>query len=373
MTTRAVPARKTSTREAGVGAAAPEASASGSVAGLGQRSAAPRLRDVAAAAGVHPSTASRALNDETAGMVQAETLERVRRTAREMGYRVNGMARALKTRRSMSIGMMVPDITNPFFPPAVRGAEEALANAGYSLLLSSSNNDNERAKDQLDAMIEARVDGLLLAMVRRRDPIIDRVVTSGIPTVLFNRTADGSGISSVVPDDAKGSRLAVNHVAELGHRTIGLVIGPLYTSNGDRRLRAFQSATRRLGLAAHVVEAKAFDEESGYSAAMKLFAEVPHVTAVVAGNDLLALGVIDAGRETGRDCPGDLSVVGFNDMPLAGRLQPPLTTVSVPEQELGQLAADCLLKAIADPGQPPVRILVPVQLIVRGSTAPVRA
>ncbi|HEY2044599.1 MAG TPA: LacI family DNA-binding transcriptional regulator [Jatrophihabitans sp.] len=336
------------------------------------RPTSPRLRDVAEAAGVHLSTASRALNDQTAAMVQPKTAERVRLAATELGYRVNGMARGLKTRRSMSIGMVVPDITNPFFPPAVRGAEEALSEAGFSLLLSSTDNNVDKARAQLDAMIEARVDGLMLAIAHRHDAIVDRLHASGTPAVLFNRTVDRGAISSVVPDDARGSRLAVAHLQELGHRQIGLVAGPLFTSNGDRRLRAFRRAVSRLGLQCHVVEATAFDEDAGYHAMQQLIEEYPEMTAVVASNDLIALGVIDAATDAGLECPRDLSVVGFNDMPLASRLQPPLTTVTVPERALGRLAAECLLRAIADPGAEPERIVVPVTLVVRGSSGPLR-
>jgi LacI family transcriptional regulator len=305
-------------------------------------------------------------------MVQPKTAERVRLAATELGYRVNGMARGLKTRRSMSIGMVVPDITNPFFPPAVRGAEEALSEAGFSLLLSSTDNNVDKARAQLDAMIEARVDGLMLAIAHRHDAIVDRLHASGTPAVLFNRTVDRGAISSVVPDDARGSRLAVAHLQELGHRQIGLVAGPLFTSNGDRRLRAFRRAVSRLGLQCHVVEATAFDEDAGYHAMQQLIEEYPEMTAVVASNDLIALGVIDAATDAGLECPRDLSVVGFNDMPLASRLQPPLTTVTVPERALGRLAAECLLRAIADPGAEPERIVVPVTLVVRGSSGPLR-
>lgn len=332
----------------------------------------PRLQDVAKAAGVHVSTASRALNDQTAAMVQQDTVARVRLAASDLGYRVNGMARALKTRRSMSIGMIVPDITNPFFPPAVRGAEEILAKAGYSLLLSSTDNDAEKTRVQLNTMIEARVDGLLLAMVERRDPVVELLRTAGIQTVLFNRTTAKQGVSSVVPDDELGVRLAVSHLHTLGHRRMGLVVGPLLTSNGYRRRRAFRGAAARLGLEAVIAEATAFDEDAGHLSALRMLREHPDITAVLAGNDLIALGVIDAAAEVGLRCPKDLSVVGFNDMPLAGRLQPPLTTVNVPELELGRLAAECLLAAIADPGRSPQRTVVPVSLVVRASTAPPR-
>jgi LacI family transcriptional regulator len=254
----------------------------------------------------------------------------------------------------------------------VRGAESALARAGFSLLLSSTDNDPDKARGQLDAMVEARVDGLLLGSVQRRDPAVDRLRGSGIPAVLFNRTVDDDAISSVVPDDALGVQLAVDHLHELGHRRIGLVVGPLFTSNGERRLRAFRRAARRLGLDFHIVEATAFDEAAGLHATEQMLAEFSGMTAVVAGNDLLALGAIDAGLKAGLRCPRNLSVVGFNDMPLAGRLNPPLTTVNVPELILGQLAAQALLNVIATPDRPPERTVVPVSLVVRGSTAPPR-
>jgi LacI family transcriptional regulator len=303
-------------------------------------------------------------------MVHPETLERVRGVAQELGYRVNGIARGLKTARSLSIGMVVPDITNPFFPPAVRGAEAVLAEAGLSLLLSSSDNDPDKGRRQVDAMLEAQVDGLLLAMVRRKDPLVGSLRALGVPVVLLNRTTDLPGVCAVVPDDRRGIWLAVDHLHALGHRHISFVGGPRFTSNGERRLTAFRQVTRRLAIPAATVEANVFDESSGYEAALELFRHHPQTTAVVAGNDMLALGVIDAAAESGRRCPDELSVVGFNDMPLAGRLQPPLTTVNVPEYDVGQRAAELLLSRIAVSDQPAETVLIPVELVVRSSTAP---
>ncbi|HEX7405127.1 MAG TPA: LacI family DNA-binding transcriptional regulator, partial [Candidatus Nanopelagicaceae bacterium] len=176
----------------------------------------PRLKDVAELSGVHLSTVSRALNIQTAAMVRPETANRVHIAAKKLGYRVDGVARALKTRHSMSIGIMIPDITNPFFPPAVRGAEEVLAASGYSVILSSTNNDLDTGHTQFDAMSQARVEGLLLGMIQRTDPIVAALRSSGIPAVLFNRTIDKTDFSSVVPDDALGSQLAVEHLHALG-------------------------------------------------------------------------------------------------------------------------------------------------------------
>jgi len=331
----------------------------------------PRLKDVAEAAGVHISTVSRALNERTAVLLNPQTLERIRETADGLGYRVNGMARALKTRRSMAIGMVVPDITNPFFPPAVRGAEDVLDRAGYSLLLSSTDNDLGKARRQIAAMLEGQADGLLLAMALRDDPLVNELRASGAPLVLLNRTVDRGGVSAVVPDDFNGAVEAVEHLYALGHRRLAFVGGPMSTSNGARRRASFDQTVLRLGLPEPVaLEASAFDEAAGYAAAQALLAEHPEITGVVAGNDLVAIGIIAAAGERGRRCPADISVVGFNDMLLAGRLQPPLTTIRIPQYDLGARAAELLMALVADPGRSPETVLISGELVVRGSTAP---
>jgi LacI family transcriptional regulator len=331
----------------------------------------PRLKDVAEAAGVHISTASRALNERTAALLNPQTLERVRGAADGLGYRVNGMARALKTRRSMTIGMVVPDITNPFFPPAVRGAEDVLDRAGYSLLLSSTDNDMGKARRQVAAMLEGQADGLLLAMAFREDPLVNALRAGGTPLVLVNRTIDRGGVSAVIPDDFNGAVEAVEHLYALGHRRLAFVGGPLSTSNGARRRSSFDETVLRLGLPeVAVLEASAFDEAAGYAAAQTLLTEHPRITGVVAGNDLVAVGIIVAAAERGRSCPADISVVGFNDMLLAGRLAPPLTTIRNPQYEVGARAAKLLMAQLAEPGRNPETVLISGGLIVRGSTAP---
>ena len=320
---------------------------------------------------MHISTASRALNERTAALLNPQTLERVRETADGLGYRVNGMARALKTRRSMSIGMVVPDITNPFFPPAVRGAEDVLDRAGYSLLLSSTDNDLGKARRQIAAMLEGQADGLLLAMALRDDPLVNELRAGGTPLVLVNRTIDRGGVSAVVPDDFNGAVEAVEHLYALGHRRLAFVGGPLSTSNGARRRASFDQLVLRLKLPESVaLEAAAFDEAAGYEAAQTLLTEHPAITGVVAGNDLVAIGIIAAAAERGRSCPADISVVGFNDMLLAGRLQPPLTTVRIPQYDVGARAAELLMALVAEPGRNPETVLISGELIVRGSTGP---
>jgi LacI family transcriptional regulator len=330
----------------------------------------PRLKDVAAAAGVHPATASRALNEHTASLLSPQTAERVRQAAERLGYRVNRMARALKTRRSLAIGMLVPDITNPFFPPIVKGAEDALAGAGYTLVLANTDNDEAKERLQLGGMLQSQVDGLLMATARRRAPAIEQLRAGPVPLVLVNRTIDRGGISAVIPDDHAGALLAVEHLHQLGHRRIGHVAGPQDTSTGARRAKGFTDAMRALGLPTpRIARARLFNEEEGRRAAAVLLARRPRVTAIVAANDLLALGVLDAAAAAGLRCPEDVSIIGVNDVPLADRLQPPLTTIRVAEYDLGRQAARLLLAHIDDPERVAETVVITPELIVRGSTA----
>src|SRR5207244_852525 len=178
---------------------------------------------------------SRALDEHRSTMVRAETVDRVRRAAADLGYRVNRMARGLKMSRSFTIGMLIPDITNPFFPPVVRGAEDALAEGGYTLVLANTDNDETKERRHLTGMLELQVDGLLLAMARRRDPLVEELRSGPTPLVLVNRTIDRGGVSAVIPDDQAGMTLAVEHLVDLGHRSIAHLGRPSDTSTGARR------------------------------------------------------------------------------------------------------------------------------------------
>jgi len=331
------------------------------------------LKDVAKLAGVHPATASRALNERTAGMVSEETAERVRRAAEDLGYRVNRMARGLKTKRSLTIGMLIPDITNPFFPSMVRGAEDGLHGAGYTLVLADTDNDPAQDRAHRDVMLERQVDGFLVATAHRRDALVDELIADGVPFVLVNRTVDRGPVAAVIPDDHAGMALAVEHLYELGHRRIAHISGPQDTSSGSRRSAGFLAASTSLGLEQiGGAGAAAFTIGAGAAAADQIFSEGEIPTAIVAANDLIALGVLDVAAARGIAIPGDLSLVGFNDMSFLERLQPPLTTVRIDQYELGLRAARRLLGLIDDRDAPREVVMLAPSLIVRGSTAPPR-
>jgi LacI family transcriptional regulator len=329
------------------------------------------LKDVARRAGVHAGTASRALNEATRSLVKGETAERVASAAAELGYRPDYLARSFKTRRTLSVGIVIPDINNPLFPPMVRGIEDRLLAAGYVALLANTENDPEREELIVDQLLARRMDGLVLATAKRYDPRLADLQRHGIELVLANRVSDDPALPSVAVDDLAGSCMVVEHVAALGHRLVAHVAGPQSVSTGKGRYAGFLVAMARCGLEVpeeRVAFADSFSIEEGQRRALQLLSRDPRPTAVVAANDMLALGCYTALAELGLSCPGDVSVTGFNDMPFMDRLNPPLTTVRVPQYELGWKAAELLLERIAHPGSPPKSIRLGPKLVVRGST-----
>jgi LacI family transcriptional regulator len=329
------------------------------------------IRDVARVANVHPGTVSRALKDETRALVNVETAKRVQRVAAELGYRPNPIARGLKTNRSFTVGVLVPDLTNPLFPPIVRGIEDRLEQAGYTALIVNTDNDSERERHHVEAMRARQVDGLISATARLDHEVLEQAA-SELPLVLVNRSREDGSVPAVTVNDHEGIRLGVEHLTGLGHRRIGHLAGPQNTSTGHHRLAGFMDATAAAGLTADDIEIRVcgwFNEREGARACAELLDAAPGLTAVLAANDLLAIGCYDTLEERGLRCPDDVSVVGFNDMPLVDHLRPPLTCVRVPQREIGVVAAELLLEGLADETAAPRSVLLEPTLIVRGSTA----
>jgi LacI family transcriptional regulator len=321
---------------------------------------------------VHPGTVSRALNAETRGLVNQETAERVMRAAQELGYRPNPIARGLKTNRSYTIGVLIPDITNPLFPPILRGIEDRLDDAGYTSLIVNTDNDAKRERSYLEALRARQVDGFISATARLDQAFLADLAAGGVPLVLVNRSLEDRSVPAVTVDDRQGIRLAVEHVAELGHSRIGHVAGPQNISTGRRRYLGFLEAMRAAGLEAlgeQVRFSTSFTEAEGARVSSELLGVADDITAIVAANDRLAIGCYDTLEARGLRCPDDLSIVGFNDMPFVDRLRPPLTSVRVPQREIGTEAANLLLQRLSNGSQTPREILLEPTLVVRGSTA----
>jgi LacI family transcriptional regulator len=329
----------------------------------------PTIQDVARAARVHPSTVSRVLNPRTRGLVSPPVAKRVEDLARRLGYTPDPVAAGLRTRRSATVGVLIPDMANPVFPLILRGIESALMSAGYTAIIANTDNDPARARDALDRLAARRVEGAILATATLRDPVLARCRALGLPVVLVNRSVPGDKVSAVVNDDAAGIALAVGHLVALGHRAIGHVAGPARISTGQARRAGFTAALRSRGSAAPVVAADNYDIVSGERACSELLAANPRLTAIVAANDLLALGCYDALARCDAVCPRDVSITGFNDITFADRFSPPLTTVRIPHRVMGEQAARLLLAEIADPQAPKQEIKLEPALVVRGSTA----
>ena len=333
------------------------------------------LRDVAADAGVHPATASRALNPGTRALVNEETARRVLDSAERLGYRPNPIARGLKTNKSYTIAVVVPDLRNPLFPPIARGIEERLEPAGYTSLLANTDNDHEREKLSFETLRARQVDGFITGTARRQHPLLRELADTGIPLVQVNRRMDDDDVPSVVADDIAGVRLAIDHLVELGHTQIAHVAGSLEVSTGQQRFDGFLKAMADRGVPVDerlIPTALNYSEAEGQRLTRALLDGGLPFTAILAGNDLMALGCIDAINEAGLRCPEDVSVVGFNDMDWSARFAPPLTTVRVPHYDLGVQAADLILErqTTETPG-PAKHLVLPVEMVVRGSTAPV--
>jgi len=344
-------------------------------------SQAPTIKDVARLAKVHAATASRALNPRTRDMVNARTANRVMDAAKSLGYAPNSAARSLRTRTSSVAGVIIPDLRNPVFPPIVRGIEDGLREAGYMALLGNTDGDPGRERELLAAMRGRQTDGFILATSRRADQLGGAGalggagVPPGVPTVLVNRRTDAGDVPSVTADSAAGIYAVVRLLAGHGHRLVAHLAGPRELSTGWERYRAYLDALATHGMEAdqdRVRFCEAFTEESGYRAAGVLLDAHPEVTAVVAGNDLIALGCYAALAERGLRCPEDMSVIGFNDMPFVDKQRPPLTTVRIPHYDIGIEAARLLLERIANPTAPVKRVVLPVRLIERDSVAPPR-
>ena len=327
------------------------------------------LRDVARLAEVHPGTVSRALNSDTRRLVNDETARRVIEAAEALGYRPNPIARGLKTNRSHTIGVLVPDLTNPLFPPIVRGIQDRLEQAGYTPLIANTDNDPERERNDFDAMRARQVDGVIAATARLEPA--DELTEGGLPVVYVLRRHEDGDAPSAAADDRRGCELAIEHLIELGHTRIAHLGGPIGVSTGRERHEGFVAAMERAGLEVDpglVRFGAAFTEPVGRALCEELLEAGGEATAIVAGNDLMALGCYDALAARGMSCPADMSVVGFNDMPFSERFDPPLTTIGIPQYELGAAAADLLLERLQDHRATARQVTLDPRLVVRRST-----
>jgi LacI family transcriptional regulator len=339
---------------------------------MGHAKARTTIIDVAAAAGVHPSTVSRVLTGHPGSTIRPATRQRILAATDQLGYRPSALARSLRLQRTLTLGMLVPDITNPFFSSIIKGTEDAARQRGYNLILCNSEDDPQREATYLRVLRDRQVDGLLIASSQMADETIAELREESFPFVLLNRATESAEDLAVVVDNYAASVGVVAHLAALGHRRVGHIAGPQNTTTGVDRREGYRAGVLSLGLADEpglVVEATAFSEEAGHRALELMLAGPARPTAVFAANDLIAIGMLQLLRQIGAHVPGDLSIVGFNDIPLAGLLEPALTTVRVPQLEMGVAGTNLLIDRLEGRPIGEVRLTLPTELVVRASSA----
>jgi DNA-binding LacI/PurR family transcriptional regulator len=327
----------------------------------------PNIYDVARAAGVSVFTVSAVVN--RTGQVSDALRQRVEAAIQKLRYRPNLLARGLATRQTRTIGVVVPDIANPFFPLVVRGAEDAVQRSGFSLLLCNSDDQKEKEQGYLELLVAQRVDGILLTKTPAPfSPQVRQLIKdTNTLVVLMMRTIRGFPADAVITDDVVGAYEAVTHLARIGHRRIAIVGGPAGVSNAQARFRGYRKALADSGLRFEPALTGEGDYriESGYRAGLKLLPRRPD--AVFVTNYLMTVGFMQAADEMRLQCPQDFGLVSFDDYPWLGSFHPRLTTVELPKYEVGEAAAQILLQRIEkNGGRPILRKLAP-QLRVRES------
>jgi LacI family transcriptional regulator len=331
------------------------------------------LRDVANEAGVHPATASRALNPDKRLLVNAETVERVSAAARKLGYVANPLAKALRGGVTRQIGVLVRTLYHPWVGYFMQGVDDALSAAGYNIWITySGEGEPERTRTLIDALVSWRAGGLIIATGEVTDEVIAQSITAGMPVVLVARPAIDQVCSAVDADNEGGAKSAVTHLIRLGHRRIAAIAGPQSVPLFRARLRGFRVAMEEAELRADprvVRVAAGASVEAGRDACRELLASAPDVTAIAAGNDYIAVGCYRALEEAGLSCPRDISVVGFDDLPLTAHLSPAMTTMHFPSHEMGREAAKLMLAQVGGDAPTTRTVLIGTELVPRESTA----
>lgn len=346
-------------------ARSPAFTRSGSVLPGAKRTA--TITRVAARAGVSIATVSRTFADPLS--VSEALRGRVYEAARALNYRASRAARALRVGTSQTVGVVIPDLQNPFFTGVVRGIDLVLQAAGYTLLLSNADEDAAREHKMLETLLADGVAGIIFVPINQGRGSYAQLLAPPVQAVAVDRLPVNLHADLVTVDNIEGTRLGVDHLVALGHRRVALLGGPSRHSTAIERDQGYRQALRAAGLAlrAELVYRGDFREPGGYQGMTALLAVRPRPTAVFVANNLMTLGALRALHEAGLRIPDDMALVGFDDVPWATSLNPPLTAVSQPSQEIGSTAADLLLDRLARPERTVRHVILQTRLIVRAS------
>jgi len=326
------------------------------------------IRDVARAAGVSTATAARALGGY--GHASPAARRKVSESARQLGYRPNVVARALVSRATTTVGLVVGDIENPFFAAAARGLADVMDAHGYTVLLANADEDAGRERRAVDALRARQVDGMVVVPAPGASPEhLTELVTAGVPLVLLDRAVVGVAADSVLVRNVAGARAAVAHLAGLGHRRIGVVSDSPDITSSAERIQGYRQALRAAGIAPEpgLISIGGPTRDDGEAAALRLLDRPDRPTAVFTANNFMTVGALRAARSLALRIPEDVALVGFDDLDWTTLVQPPVTVVRQPVADLGRVAGERLLRRLEGDAGPPKRIRLDANLIVRGS------
>jgi LacI family transcriptional regulator len=305
------------------------------------------LKDIAKEAGVSVSTVSFALNNK--GTINSKTKSRILKIAEKLGYFPNSIAKALYTKKTFTIGLVVSDITNPFYSSVIRGVKSILIKSGYNIFLCDTDYDFNLAYSSIKSLIEKNVDGVIIMTKSKEDKIfIDLLKSQNIPIVIYDRNLEGLDVSGLLVDYQTGISEAVTHLVNLGHKDFAFVTGPKEYETSQARLRAFKMALEKFNipLKNNRIYEGDFKMKSGEEAMRYFLTLKPLPTAILASNDLMAVGLLREAIRQGIKIPQDISIVGLDDTIIASLTSPPLTSVVVPQEEIGIRVAELILRAI---------------------------
>lgn len=328
------------------------------------------IKDVADRANVSTATVSRVLSG--ASVVREPLRSQVMDAARALGYRPNRAARDLRARSSRTVGVLIPDIENPFFTSVIRGIEETLQHAGYSLQLANFNEDPDRETTHLENFRAEGVGGLIFAASRNPSPLYQQLADAGLPMVAVSRAPGRLRVDQVTTANRDGAYTAISHLVNRGHKRIALINGPCAINTAREREDGYLAALADAGIAPDerfIVHCD-FRQAAGHDAMIRILASNHRPTAVFTASNLLTLGALQAIHESNLDIPSQIAIVGFDDMAWAMSLRPPLTTVAQPALDVGDTAAQLLLDRIRKPDQPRKQIVLETHLKVRASCGP---
>ena len=332
----------------------------------------PNLHDIARRAGVAPITVSRVINNS--GYVSQSTRERVEAAVKELGYVPNTIARGLRSKRTHTLALIVTDITNPYFTSMARGVEDIAGASNYTVIYCNTDESEAKEEKYANMLAQRQVDGVLLVPSCGNAKTIKFLEANDIDVVVLDRRISGVRSDIVFSDSKNGAHRLVKLLIGLGHKRIAIITGPKDVSTSVDRVIGYQQALSDANLSENeLIYYGAFNEQSGYELTNQAMTQVPKPTAIFGGNNFIAMGIIKALHDLKVDIPGDISVVGFDDLPESMFMKPFLTVARQRAYEMGQLAAELLLKRISgELSQEHRELILPIEIIVRESTGPNR-